>query len=66
MVLNLSEQYEEALALLNKRNEDDQNSKTLKAQVLYRLERYDECLQLYKSVSRSVAVFSNYDFVGRV
>ncbi|KNB42665.1 hypothetical protein JH06_4464 [Blastocystis sp. subtype 4] len=60
--LYMKQKYEEALALLNKRNADDQNSKLLKAQVLYRLERYDESLKLYQAISRSVAELWNPDF----
>ena len=48
-------QYEEALSLLNTRTCDSPNAMLLKAQVLYRLERYEESLEAYKGTTKSVA-----------
>lgn len=48
-------QYEDALSLLNTRNCESSNAMLLKAQVLYRLERYEESLQAYKGATKSVA-----------
>lgn len=48
--------YEDALVLLNQRGKEDEDCLLLKAQVLYRLERYEESLKLYHRVNKSVRV----------
>jgi len=43
----------EALAVLNKETNADTKHKELKAQILYRMERFSECLDLYKDLIKN-------------
>ncbi|XP_046657297.1 signal recognition particle subunit SRP72-like [Daphnia pulicaria] len=44
---------QESLAVLNKENNPEAKHKELKAQVLYRMERFVECLELYKDLIKN-------------
>lgn len=47
-------QYTEAYDLLKKTNDSSRNAKILEAQLLYRMERYEESLKVYKEISNNV------------
>ena len=63
-------QYTEAYDLLKKTNDSSRNAKILEAQLLYRMERYEESLKVYKEISNNVLFFyfliifqEEYDYI---
>lgn len=59
-------QYTEAYNLLKQKSDSSENAKLLEAQILYRMERYEESLKLYQGLSKSVRYDKSLSLLGRI